>query len=136
MYNCTHMYECLFNFTFTFAGYENGGNNNSHYSRMCLEDSRKRSPAATTCAEEGKSEYDEDEEDCDESDSRSNPDNDSEPKKAKRTRTAFTNYQLDQLELMFAKTQYPDSFLREELSKLIHIKEDRIQVIVRKKKDA
>lgn len=51
-----------------------------------------------------------------------------EPKKPKRTRTAYSNHQLDQLELVFAQTQYPDVFLREELAKSLGIKEDRIQV--------
>ena len=51
-----------------------------------------------------------------------------EPKKPKRSRTAYSNYQLDQLELMFAQTQYPDIFLREDLSSRLGIREDRIQV--------
>lgn len=51
-----------------------------------------------------------------------------EPKKPKRTRTAFSNYQLDQLELVFSQTQYPDVFVREDLSTRLGIKEDRIQV--------
>ena len=51
-----------------------------------------------------------------------------EPKKPKRTRTAYSNNQLDQLELVFSQTQYPDVFLREELAKSLGIKEDRIQV--------
>lgn len=51
-----------------------------------------------------------------------------EPKKPKRTRTAYSNNQLDQLELVFSQTQYPDVFLREELAKNLGIKEDRIQV--------
>ena len=51
-----------------------------------------------------------------------------EPKKPKRTRTAYSNYQLDQLELVFTQTQYPDIFLREDLSSRLGIREDRIQV--------
>ncbi len=52
-----------------------------------------------------------------------------EPKKPKRTRTAFSNMQLDQLEYVFENvSQYPDVFVREELSKRLGIKEDRIQV--------
>ena len=60
----------------------------------------------------------------------SNPDKDyiDEPRKPKRTRTAFSNYQLDQLELVFSQTQYPDVFVREDLSTRLGIKEDRIQV--------
>lgn len=52
-----------------------------------------------------------------------------EPKKPKRTRTAYSNYQLDQLELVFAQTQYPDVFLREEMASRLGIREDRIQVL-------
>ena len=51
-----------------------------------------------------------------------------EPKKPKRTRTAYSNYQLDQLELVFTQTQYPDVFLREEMASRLGIREDRIQV--------
>ena len=50
-----------------------------------------------------------------------------EPRKPKRTRTAYSNYQLDQLELVFTQTQYPDVF-GEELATRLAIKEDRIQV--------
>lgn len=52
-----------------------------------------------------------------------------EPKKPKITRTAYSNLQLDQLEYVFENvSQYPDVFLREELSKCFGIKEDRIMV--------
>lgn len=51
-----------------------------------------------------------------------------EPKKPKRTRTAFSNLQLDQLELAFSRSHYPDVFTREDLSNKLSIKEDRIQV--------
>lgn len=51
-----------------------------------------------------------------------------EPKKPKRTRTAFSNHQLDQLELAFSRSHYPDVFTREDLSNKLSIKEDRIQV--------
>lgn len=53
-----------------------------------------------------------------------------EPRKPKRTRTAYSNYQLDQLELVFATAHYPDVFTREELSRRLCIKEDRIQVSI------
>ena len=43
-------------------------------------------------------------------------------------RTAYSNFQLDQLEITFTQTQYPDVFVREELSNRLGIKEDRIQV--------
>ena len=51
-----------------------------------------------------------------------------EPKKPKRTRTAYSNHQLDQLELAFSRSHYPDVFTREDLSNKLNIKEDRIQV--------
>ena len=68
-----------------------------------------------------------DEED-DDSDSRSNAGSEAEPKKPKRTRTAFTTHQLDQLELCFASSAYPDAFTRDDISRRLNIKEDRIQV--------
>ena len=55
-----------------------------------------------------------------------------EPKKPKRTRTAFSNLQLDQLELAFSRSHYPDVFTREDLSNKLNIKEDRIQVRLEK----
>lgn len=67
--------------------------------------------------------------DDDDSDSRSCEENEAEPKKPKRTRTAFNTHQLDQLELLFASTHYPDVFTREETAKRLSIKEDRIQVL-------
>lgn len=51
-----------------------------------------------------------------------------EPKKPKRTRTAYSNHQLDQLELAFSRSHYPDVFTREDLANKLNIKEDRIQV--------
>lgn len=51
-----------------------------------------------------------------------------EPKRPRRTRIAYSNYQLDQLELVFIRTQYPDVYLREEMADRLGIKEDRIQV--------
>jgi hypothetical protein len=63
----------------------------------------------------------------DDSDTNSATDKDSEPKKPKRTRTAYSNSQLDQLELIFSTTHYPDVFTREDLSRRLGIKEDRIQ---------
>ena len=52
-----------------------------------------------------------------------------EPKRTRRTRIAYSNYQLDQLELVFIRTQYPDVYLREEMADRLGIKEDRIQVL-------
>ena len=71
--------------------------------------------------------------DDEDSDARSCDENESEPKKPKRTRTAFSTHQLDQLELLFATTHYPDVFTREETAKRLNIKEDRIQVSQYKK---
>ena len=92
--------------------------------------------AESVCAnEQQEDEEDEDasnndRESSDESDTNSNQEDEKEmePKKPKRTRTAYSNYQLDQLELVFTSTQYPDVFTREELSRRLCIKEDRIQV--------
>ena len=64
----------------------------------------------------------------DDSDSPSNNESECEPKKPKRTRTAFTAHQLDQLELYFALSAYPDAFTRDDISRRLNIKEDRIQV--------
>ena len=46
----------------------------------------------------------------------------------KRTRTAFTETQLDQMELVFYQNNYPDMYSRSEMSKIIAVNEDRIQV--------
>ena len=72
--------------------------------------------------------YHDDDYDDDDSDARSCEENEAEPKKPKRTRTAFSTQQLDQLELLFTTTHYPDVFTREETAKRLNIKEDRIQV--------
>ena len=102
---------------------------------MCLYFSAGSSIKHVTdsvCAnEQQEDEEDEDasnnKESSDESDTNSNQE-DEKPRKPKRTRTAYSNYQLDQLELVFTSTQYPDVFTREELSRRLCIKEDRIQV--------
>ena len=81
--------------------------------------------------DEGNSDSEVDSETDSQSNSPSNRDKDyiHQPKKPKRTRTAFSNLQLDQLEYTFDHvSQYPDVFVREELSKRLGIKEDRIQV--------
>ena len=55
-------------------------------------------------------------------------------KRKRRHRTIFSEEQLDQLESTFERTHYPDVLQREDIAARIDLKEERVEVCIKKKK--
>ncbi|KTF86136.1 hypothetical protein cypCar_00049208 [Cyprinus carpio] len=49
-------------------------------------------------------------------------------RRVRRHRTIFTEEQLDALEDLFRKNQYPDIHTREQLAQRTHLREERVEV--------
>ncbi|XP_042613166.1 homeobox protein goosecoid-2-like [Cyprinus carpio] len=55
-------------------------------------------------------------------------------RRVRRHRTIFTEEQLDALEDLFRKNQYPDIHTREQLAQRTHLREERVEMVFREPK--